>query len=341
MFRLCLLCTATVACSPPPDAPAPSTSTSSSTSTSGSTSAETSPTADTAPELPTFDCDTVPLAPVSGREVPGARGYHDLAFDAQGGLIGASTSGDLLRVDFDGNAGVLVPNLGTVQQMAWLPDGDLAVASDERGVLRVTPAGGVQPIASVFAYGLVTGPDGMLYAADQRLVVRIDPDTGDVRTLVEEGALDRGSPRVLAFDRTYERLLIGTLGGSQGRLYAIPLDADLEPAGPPEVFATGVGTGGYHDALGVDLCGYLYVPDYNTSAVYRVHPTSGQVQLLFDAVGFLNDAYGHGLEWGSGVGGWLDQAIYLPRPYANNKVTEVVIGVPSRDAPEIVPVNLP
>jgi hypothetical protein len=40
--------------------------------------------------------------------------------------------------------------------------------------------------------------------------------------------------------------------------------------------------------------------------------------------------YGHGIEWGSGVGGWQKNSIYLPQPYDDNTVVRVDVGVPAR-----------
>jgi hypothetical protein len=89
------------------------------------------------------------------------------------------------------------------------------------------------------------------------------------------------------------------------------------------LFATIAG-GGWLDGLGVDACGNLFVPDYNTSSLYRISP-EGLVSLYYY---FGSVAYGHGLAWGSGMGGWNAEALYLPQPYDENTVVEVVIGVP-------------
>ncbi|MEQ1571825.1 MAG: hypothetical protein ABMA64_39730 [Myxococcota bacterium] len=284
----------------------------------------------------TYDCATIPTQVGAVRQVPGAKGYHDVAFDLDGMIIGNSVFEDLLKVDFAGNVSVFVPNVGTIEQMTWLPDGDLAVASYNKGIVRVNAAGASSVInPDIYAYGLIVGPDGMLYAADSGAdkVFRVDPATGASEVVVPAGSLPVGSPRVIAFTLDDDALLIGTYSGTQGRIYAVPLDANYDPSGPPVVYATGVGTGAYHDAIGVDICGYLYVPDYSTSALYRVSP-SGQVQKLLDE-GFIQRDYGHGLEWGNGVGGWRLDAIYLAQPYHANNVAEVVIGAPSRDWPGV------
>jgi len=298
-----------------------------------SSTGPTGPTGDTAPPLPTFDCRTVPVEPVSTREVPGASGYHDLAFTTDGRVIGSNRlNRDLMVADDQGNASVLVPQVGTVEQMVWLPDGDLAVASADDGILRVSANGGRVPIhADIRPYGLILGPDEMLYAADQARVLRVDPVSGAAEVLLDEGALPRGAPRVIAFDLAYERLFIGTFGGSRGRIYVVDLDSSYTPVSEPEVFVSGVGSGGYHDAIGVDICGYLYVPDYTSSTLWRITPNASIVQAFEVSPGLVSSDYPHGITWGNGVSTWREDALYLPMPYRGNKVRELVIGVPSRD----------
>ncbi len=298
---------------------------------------------DTDPPLPEFDCATIPQQPTAFRLVPGARGYHDVDFDGDGNIIGASAAfnSNLMKADYAGNAQVWVPNTRTVQQFAWLPDGDLAVSSDSNGIVRIAPNGGSSVInGNIRPYGLILGPDEMLYAADQSEINRVDPVTGDATRLLAQGALQGGYPRVINFSLDNTKMFIGTYQGSSGRVYVMDLDANYDPISEPTVFATGVGSGAYHDTLGVDICGYLYVADYSSSSLYRISP-QGTVRLLLEAQGFMASEYGHGMNWGTGEHGWLDDAIYLSQPYNGNTVTEVVIGVPSRDWDKGVAVNLP
>lgn len=298
-------------------------------------------TTDTTPPGLVFDCDTIPTMPTGTRELPGARGYHDVVFDDVGNIIGQSPSGDLLKVDYSGNIQVFVPGAGTTQQMVWLPDGDLAVASDSYGIVRVDAASGSTTVINpdIHPYGLILGPDGMLWSANQQVVHRVDPIDGASEIIVRNGDIARGSPRVINFNLDYTKLYIGTLSGSQGRIYVVDLDANYDPAGPVVEFADGVGSGSYHDTLGVDICGYLYISDYSTFSMYRVS-SSGLVQKILDS-GFLGGDYGHGADWGSGIGGFLDDALYISRPYGNNKVSEVLVGVPSREWKLGTAINIP
>lgn len=326
----------------PDDVPADTSSTTSTSTGSTGSTAATGATGDTAPPRPVFDCSTVPVEPVSTRILEGATGYHDVAFTGDGRIIGASRQNAHLNVaDEEGNVSVLSPSVGLTEQMVWLPDGDLAVASYDEGIVRVTAAGGRVPIQpSIAAYGLILGPDEMLYAADQSRVFRVDPVTGDTEVLLEPGALTRGDPRVIAFDLAYERMFIGTYVGSQGRIYVVDLDASYTPVGDPVVFVEGVGRGGYHDAITLDLCGYLYIPDYDTKTLFRVTPNGTVVQEYEVSPGLINSDYPHGAVFGNGVGSWREDALYLPMPYNQNQVRELVVGVPSRYA-EMDAVNVP
>jgi hypothetical protein len=86
------------------------------------------------------------------------------------------------------------------------------------------------------------------------------------------------------------------------------------------------------DGLGVDVCGNVYVADYGTSALYRIPAQGGEGELFVD---WPDWQYGHGLEWGSGLGGWSETALYLPQPYNGNKVVELELGVPGK--PRVFP----
>ncbi len=265
-----------------------------------------------------IDCANAPSSPISETMLTGARGYHGLAFDEYGYIVG-SDGNSLIKSDYQGNWSLFVPNVGSCQQMAYMPDGDLAFVNYDLNVLmRANPKGVPSYMApGSGAYGLIVGPDEMLYTAGGTQVRRVDPATGDT-TIVT--SINGGEAHTVGFDRDATRMFIGTVGG--GNLYVVDLDENLDAVGPPQVFAN---FGGWHDGVGMDACGYLFVVDYSTSAMYRIAP-DGTVELF---VQWGGNGYGHGLVWGSGVGGWLTDALYVPLPYNGNQVKEVVIGTPS------------
>lgn len=276
---------------------------------------------------PEIDCAALTNQPLSFRTVTGARGYHDVAITPTGHILGQDLGGNLVRALYMQQASVLVPGMGTMQGMDWLPNGDLAVARDsDRSITRINVTTGGRSVISnnVGAYGVITGPDGKLYVANYDDVLRIDPVTGDKTVILDPPAALQ--PRVINFSPDYSRMYIGTIFGN-GNLFYVDLNPDLTVASNIRVFATGVGSGAYHDSLQVDYCGNLYVSDYSTSTLYKIDPNGNSRVYLNMSV---NGQYGHGARFGNGVGGFRLDALYMPQPYHAHTVAEIVLGVPSR-----------
>jgi len=298
-----------------------------STAATGATGA----TADTGTStLPVIDCAAVSPNPLSQRSVPGARGYHGLVFADDGRLVG-SDGNTLLGADIKGSTTVILPGTGSLQQLDKLSDGTLVAASSADGaVFTVDPTTGGTAVLNAglgfSLYGLLVGPDDKVYAADQDRIVRIDPATG-----TSEVWLDNANvvPKVLDFNIDYTKMYVGT-NSSNGKVFEVPLDANYDPVGPPVELAQTPGS--WHDGLTVDICGNIYVAEFNNRAMYRITP-SGQVGTLYDLGGANNNQYGHGVVFGTGTDGWLADAIYVPQPYNGNTVAEFVLGVPHRTYP--------
>jgi len=275
------------------------------------------------------DCASLPSAPSSQQMLDKPRGYHGLAITADGAMIGSDTN-SLIKSSYDNVRTTFVPGIGAGEQMDWLPNGDLVFATDDGSLTRITAAGGLVPIATdVFAYGVVLGPDNKIYAVGDwgSRIVRVDPTSGAKEVLL---TYDFGKtvPHSIDFSPNGKRMYIGTIG--DGSVWYVDFDDDMNIVGGQKKLATVLGDGqfdGWHDGVGVDACGNLYIPDYTSSSVYKVTPT-GEVSLFskHDSV-----SYPHGLIWGSGQHGWRADALYLPQPYNDNTVLELVIGVPSRD----------
>ncbi len=321
MCRFLLLVAVTACAAPDPEEPPPdgddTETDSDSVPDTDDTDSDTH-TGDTGTTGLTFDCATIPTDMAGVRTVPNARAYHGLGFDSQDRLVGLDAN-NLIAVAFDGTFEVWAPNFGGGEQMAFLANGDLAVAAWNNTIQRVTPAGGVSNIANVGnVYGLVVGPDDMIYVADWAKVDRIDPANGQPTAIVPPGH----SPKVVAFNHDGSKLYFGTIGNG-GNVYSVDLDANYDPIGGPQLVGSTPGT--WHDGLGVDVCGNVYVAEYGETALYRIGASSGGVQTLND---YPQSQYGHGLIWGSGSGGWDDHMLYVPQPYNGNTVAELDIGVP-------------
>ncbi len=281
----------------------------------------------------------MPEAPVT-QTVTGARGYHGLLIDEDGWMIGADDGGNLMRATRTGDVQLFVPGAGRGQQMAWLSSDSFAWAAENDALQRMHASGGTELItAGLNAYAVVKGRDGLLYTIQDYTapvsdVVRVDPATGESEVWLDwdvDGPGD-GDPHSLAFNRENNRMFIGTI--YSGTIFVVELDNQLNPLGPPQPFATDVG--GWHDAIAVDLCENLYVPDFFSSTLFRVDRHGQAVE--YWTGGF--DAYTHGLLWGTGTFGWSGTALYAPQPYNDHSVIEIDVGVPPASAPRIA-INLP
>lgn len=283
-------------------------------------------TGDTPPlvDIDIYDCDDLPDVFTEVRDVDGARGYHGLVFDNEDRIVGWDTRSSLVAATSDGDAGVFVPGMESVEQMLRDEDGNIYfISSSDGAVVKIYPSGGTELVATGFnysyPYGLFWGPDGHMYIVDGR-VVRLNLDTLEVTELVVPPNSGRWIAHAANFSIDSTSLFVATVG--EGELLRVPLDADLNPTGAPEVFATI--RGGWQDSVGVDACGNLYIPEYYTSSLYRVSVDGDVTQVIS---GRERD-YGHGVVWGTGRGGWDDLAIYMPMPYDGASVKEVVVGVP-------------
>lgn len=287
------------------------------------------PTADTAPDVPIVDCTQGPVLG-EGVVLDTPRAYHGIAFDADGAMYGSNNT-NVLRSTDPQTTSLFVPNLGTLQQMEFLPTGELVVARDQNGTIdRIAPDGARTTLASgIGAYGLTIGPDGFVYTANQSRIHRIDPVVGGAEVFVPTSAIAR--PKVLTFTREGDALWVGTISSS-GNVWRVDLDQAGQPILPP-VYVGQTG-GSWHDGITLDACGNVYVNEYNTSSLYLLRHGSDSFEpfIRFNQWGTLfENVYGHGLTWGPDLHPWASTRAYMPLPYNGNRVGEIDFGVPGRD----------
>jgi len=321
-----LLILTLVACSPNSDrAPVTGTTDPTPPTTTGTTTGGTTPSG-------VLDCDGISDEPVEVTIVPGPRAGRGLTFNQAGDLLIGAYEPHITQSTYDGPMALLRPDFGNMEQIDRLPNGDYVVARfDSQTLVRVTPDGAESIIAAnIPTYVVRVGPDGMIYnttgeAGPNSVVQRTDPETGTTEVVVRGiDGTPPFQPRVLDFSPDLSRLYIGTY--TSGSIYVVDLDVDLNPTSDPVVLAPSVGN--WHDGLGVDACGYLWVASYDDRATYRVSPDGSEVTpMLQSEMGLM---WGHGIYWGSGHGGFLEDALYLPLPNNDDKVGEARIGMPYR-----------
>jgi len=269
------------------------------------------------------DCDALPSEPTEKIEVEGARAYHGIVFDDDGNLLGWDGRSGMVAAKSDGTAEVFVPGVESAEQMVRMNDGRVFLVNQwDYTVDVISPEGArsvfARGLSGYYPYGLVLGPDKNLYVVDSN-IYRLDPDTAELELLW--GSTDEWlMPHSIGFSLDSRTMYIAMVG--DGWLYSVDLDENLDFVGEPEPYV--YLEGGWQDAVGVDVCGNLYVPDYYTSRLYKVTP-EGDAEVFVQA---RAGGYPHGLEWGTGRDGWSDTAMYAPLPYSRNTVVAYEIGVP-------------
>lgn len=269
-----------------------------------------------------YDCSALPEP--SPTKLDGARGYHGLAFDDQGLMTGWDAITTLMQTAYPDQAKPFLPGMVEVEQMVRHPAGHFFVLSAKR-LYRVEPDGSSERLGNFldWAYGLTLGPDGMLYISGRDLW-RMDPDTEEVEVLLEgPGLTYKWLYRDVTFNADTTVMYIATALEGSNFIRSVELDEEMNLVGEPKLFAQVPGH--WKDSLQIDACGYLWTPDFHYLALYRVSPDGQQVDQVLSGI---EREYGHGVEWGNGVGGWREDAIYLPLPYDGAQVRELVTGIP-------------
>ncbi len=270
-----------------------------------------------------YDCDDLPTTELEDNILDWARGYHDVVFRDDGFLIGLQTGTGLIESTYDELSELWIPDVNGIETMDRFEDGSFVMSDNSQSrLILVTPDGAISTLASNvgMAKGVTVGPDGNVYYANGA-VYRYNVVTEETDKLMD--AVGNSRPRHLVFSLDSTRLFVATLG--RGEVYVLNMDEDLNPVGDPELYAENVGTG-WHDGIAIDACGNLYVPEYYSMGLYRITPHQVVERLGPSGTG---ERYGHGLEFGSGEYGWKAMALYMPLPYNNQQVRELVIMAPS------------
>ena len=278
-----------------------------------------------------FDCADIPDEPLERNLMDGPRGYHGLVITPDGEIIGTDGS-SLIASTYEGDWRLFMPGYGYGEQMDWLADGDIVASTENGAISRITLDATSEVIrASVWAYGVRRGLDDRVYVANNNTVARINPNNGN-RVLLFSNLGDQ--PHSIGWSPDGTRMYVGTIAlNDPGTVYFADFDEDMNQLDTElrvltnEVHIPAMG-GSWHDAVAVDACGNLYIPDYYSSNMFRVTP-GGTVTLYW--VPNNQSRYAHGAVWGTGEHGWRSDALYVPQPYNNNTVTEIVVGVPSRE----------
>lgn len=297
---------------------------------------------------PGVDCNDLPELPVLTTVVRTIPGAEDIEFDAHGNVVvPVRGENSLWLYPREGDGVLLNPNinLASTAGTSILPDGDIVVSDEAQALIaRVDPdTGQMTPIVYGAngisgCNGLTVGSDGMMYGASYGSgVVRIDPDTAEAEVIWSPGGSFGGIDGI-AFSATEEYLYfnegeIFQMGdGSLFRgLFADGMVSDVEDLGPPLA-----GSQGTIDGMTTDVCGNVYIATQNVnsplcagSSTVRVAPDGG-----VEIVACLgNAAFTPAIAFGSGVGGWDRDKLYVGD--WGGELYELPVGVPGQPLPHL------
>jgi DNA-binding beta-propeller fold protein YncE len=278
------------------------------------------PTGDTAQEL---DCSVLPPVPVPFVTMPNYQTSEDFDFDDQGYLCTVRLSGDLACKDQAGNVRIEGPRAAPNGSAGtrFLPNGDWVIAGGDGTLIKVDHASGSNTVVVaglLYPNGVEVGRDGFVYVAENASdrVRQIDPYTGD-QWLVGDGLV---SPNGVILSPDEQTLYVGSFGG--GNIYAFDRIADHEWS-PRRILASSPGWDGGFDGINVDICGNVYITEFQVGRIWRITPDGLTVDQLVN----LPDPWIPNLRWGSGVGGWDEDVLYVT---AWTRLQALDVGIPGK-----------
>jgi len=277
--------------------------------------------------VPPVDCSAIPAGPFVMTKLNGMVASEDIAFDRNGHAVGANDKA-IFKNSYAGKPQVFVPDMKFRAGMRYLPNGHLIVCDNVKGQLvRVDENGVKYPLMTGLSYpnGITVDMKGWIYFSehDANVVWRVHPFTGDATVMTKQIT----SPNGLTFSPDYKTLYIDGFNGNP-KIYAMSVSPDGIPG--KLVVLTELSTG-WHDGMGVDACGNIYVADYNETRIYRISPDGKKKEMIIDGSSYPN-AYLPNMDWGSGIGGWDPLALYIPDGWQKG-IFEVKIGVPAKPRP--------
>ena len=181
---------------------------------------------DDTPEPTPDPCLAIAPLPVQWTHQDGFTGSEDFALDGQGRMVSVDGGGNLVAIDMEGTLSVLIPGLGEVAGIDFLPDGDIAWNDVASGaLLRANIATGSERMLLAgleYPNGLDVDAEGFLYVAEQSggRVRRVDSETGEFEVLAE----GLYAPNGVSFGPDFSTLYVNSFGG--GVVWAIDRDAD-------------------------------------------------------------------------------------------------------------------
>ncbi len=259
-------------------------------------------------------------------DVPLEHVAEEFAFDLHGNIVTRSdAASSVVRTSFDGEIDIVVPyNSDEVGGVDFLLNGDFVIVDEARGSLvRVTSEGVVETLASGLysPNSVAVRDDGMAYVNAFDTIMRVDPDTGEQEYVLSIPEKDLDG---LTFSPDFKYLWFNA--DTTGDVYRVELDSGAEPEW---IAALSMKTG-HLDGAATDACGNVYIVRTD-GKVTRIRAHDLQKESLLK-VG-RHEYYISSLHFGSGVGGWEEDHLYVIN--RSGGLFDLDIGIPGAPEPHL------
>lgn len=276
-------------------------------------------------------CDTLPPPPATWTRLDNVHGTEEFTFDRWGNLINLDDAAGLLySTAYLETPIVLAPYASSeVGAIRFRITGDTLVVADEGGgaLMGLGLDGSTDVLLGsiIEPNSVAIHRDGHIYSTAADQLWKVDEDgvlAPSLQWTVADADLDG-----LVFDNAYERLFFnhdedGMIGRSR-----VNVDGTLEEpvliANVPVDFAE-------LDGMAIDVCDNLYVV-VTDGRIYRVDST-GAVSLYVTLSSPLG-MWATAAHFGSGVGGWRSDALYVMNRYGN--LFELDVGLAGKPDPHL------
>jgi sugar lactone lactonase YvrE len=283
---------------------------------------------DTGEPPPTDLCANLPPNPTSWQTLGFVPTSEDFAFDNEGYLVNVSDALDTLaQTSYAGVVNFIAPySSWELAGITMLLDGDAALCDEGAGSLvRLTMAGGQDVILGGMSSpnSVTIDEEGFIYSTAYDEVRRINPTTGDYTILFELQGKDLDG---LTFSPDFDVLYFNHDEG--GEVGSIEVDATGHGSNLQIITDLGAGWSAELNGATVDECGNLYVTTTN-GEIHRIFP-DGSKELFIEFSGSPNTT---ALNFGSGIGGWKADHLYVMNRYGD--MYEVDVGLKGKWEPHM------
>jgi hypothetical protein len=253
---------------------------------------------------------------------------EEFAFDKSGYVIIASDwSGAILRENLTGDVEVIAPfQSEELAGVDLFPNGDILFADEENGTLMKMTLSGEESVvagALLSPNSVIVHPDGMVFTTAFDAILEVIPGSGEVSTLVEPGGYDLDG---LTLSRDFQYLWFNE--DELGTVYRVRVDGTGDATLMAEVdLAQGVEL----DGMTTDICGNVYAL-HTDGHVTRIRP-DGRTEEFVKLAPIGDDMWTSAAHFGSGMGGWRADALYIMDRFGG--LFEVEVGVPGVPEPHL------